>query len=41
MWSLGIVIYVMAVAYFPHMMKGYKYGQGAVPFRNIDWRKKP
>ena len=32
-WSLGIVLYVMSVAYFPHMMKGYKYGDGPIPFR--------
>lgn len=30
----------MSVAYFPHMIKGYKYGDGPIPFRNIDWRKK-
>jgi serine/threonine protein kinase len=25
-WSLGIVLYNMTVAYMPHMIKGYKYG---------------
>jgi hypothetical protein len=30
----------MVVAYMPHYMKGYKYGEGEVPFRAFDWKKK-
>ena len=25
----------------PHHVKGYKYGDGEIPFRNIDWKKRP
>jgi len=40
MWALGIVLYKMAVAYKPTQIAGYKYDQGPVPFRKVDWRKK-
>ncbi|KAL4486058.1 hypothetical protein ABPG72_003992 [Tetrahymena utriculariae] len=40
MWSLGIILYFMTVAYMPHHMKGYKYGQGPIPFREFDWKKR-
>ena len=32
-WSLGITLYMMSVAYLPHHVKGYKYGKGEIPFR--------
>ena len=32
-WSLGITLYMMSVAYMPHHVKGYKYGKGEIPFR--------
>lgn len=28
----------MAVAYFPSVLKNYKYGSGPIPYRNADWR---
>lgn len=40
MWSFGVILYEMATAYKPTAMKNYQYGQGAIPFRNIDWRKR-
>ena len=38
MWSLGLTLYEMAVAYKPTQVKGYEYGQGELPFRKRDWR---
>lgn len=37
MWSFGISLYKMAVAYFPSDIKKYKYGTGPIPFRENDW----
>lgn len=38
MWSFGISLYKMAVAYFPTAINRYKYGSGPIPFRPADWR---
>jgi len=40
MWALGIVLYKMSVAYKPTQITGYKYGDGPIPFRRVDWRKR-
>jgi len=40
MWALGIVLYKMSVAYKPTQITGYKYGEGPIPFRRVDWRKR-
>jgi serine/threonine protein kinase len=40
LWSLGIVLYKMAVAYKPTQIAGYKYGTGPIPYRKIDWKKR-
>eukprot|EP01017_Pseudomicrothorax_dubius_P025113 TRINITY_DN2680_c0_g1_i7.p1 TRINITY_DN2680_c0_g1~~TRINITY_DN2680_c0_g1_i7.p1 ORF type:complete len:188 (+),score=21.06 TRINITY_DN2680_c0_g1_i7:94-657(+) len=40
MWSLGICLYQMSVAYKPTAIGGYKYGTGPIPFRKVDWRKR-
>jgi serine/threonine protein kinase len=40
MWALGIVLYKMSVAYKPTQIIGYKYGDGTIPFRRVDWRKR-
>jgi len=40
MWALGVVLYKMAVAYKPTQITGYKYVNGPIPFRKIDWRKR-
>lgn len=37
MWSFGVSLYQMAVAYMPTAIKQYKYGTGPIPFRKIDW----
>lgn len=37
MWSFGVCLYQMAVAYLPTALKGYKYGSGPIPFRVCDW----
>lgn len=36
-WSFGISLYKMAVAYFPTDIKKYQYGTGPIPFRENDW----
>lgn len=36
-WSFGISLYKMAVAYFPSDIKKYQYGSGPIPFREKDW----
>lgn len=38
-WSFGVALYKLAVAYFPTDIKKYKYGQGKIPFRDIDWEE--
>lgn len=38
MWSFGISLYQMAVAYFPTAIKQYRYGKGPIPFREQDWK---
>ena len=38
MWSFGILLYQMAVAYVPSQVKNYKYGSGPLPFRQRDWK---
>lgn len=40
MFSLGVVLYKMAVAYKPTILGDYKYGSGPIPFRKFDWRKR-
>lgn len=40
MWALGIVIYKMSVAYKPTQIAGYKYENGPIPFRKVDWRRR-
>jgi len=40
LWSLGIVLYKMSVAYKPTQIAGYKYGSGPIPFRKQDWKKR-
>ena len=40
MWALGVVLYKMSVAYKPTQIAGYKYGQGPIPFRKFDWKKR-
>jgi serine/threonine protein kinase len=37
MWSFGISLYQMAVAYFPTAIKRYRYGNGSIPYRGADW----
>lgn len=37
MWSFGLCLYQMAVAYLPTAIKHYKYGSGPIPFRACDW----
>ncbi len=37
MWSFGVSLYHMAVAYLPTAIKQYKYGSGPIPFRICDW----
>lgn len=39
LWSLGVVLYEMAVAYKPTQLQNYKYGSGPIPYRRVDWRK--
>ena len=39
MWSFGICLYELAVAYKPEMVKKYKYGEGPIPFRPRDWKR--
>ena len=39
-WSLGLTLYEMAVAYKPSQVKGYEYGSGEIPFRKRDWRNR-
>lgn len=38
MWSFGLTLYEMAVAYKPTQIKNYKYDTGELPFRKTDWR---
>lgn len=38
MWSFGILLYQMCVAYLPTQVKGYTHGSGPIPFRSRDWR---
>ena len=38
MWSFGVVMYQMCVAYLPTAVKNYKYDEGPIPFRPRDWR---
>ena len=40
MWSIGIILYKMAMAYKPTQLAGYKYGTGPIPFRKFDWKKR-
>jgi serine/threonine protein kinase len=37
-WSFGITLYKMAVAYFPTAFNRYQYGSGPIPFRKTDWK---
>ncbi len=46
MWSFGVCLYQMAVAYKPTAMKNYKYGKvvfkvgsGPIPFLKSNWTK--
>jgi serine/threonine protein kinase len=36
-WSFGLCLYQMAVAYLPPAIKQYRYGTGPIPFRRVDW----
>jgi serine/threonine protein kinase len=36
-WAYGIILYKMAVAYFPTSVKKYKYKNGPIPFWERDW----
>ena len=38
MWSFGVCLYEMAVAYKPTKILDYKYGSGPLPFRRVDWK---
>jgi len=38
-WSFGICLYQMAVAYKPTAIKNYKYGTGPIPFLASHWKK--
>ena len=38
MWSFGVVLYEMCVAYKPTAIKKYKYGNQPIPFRARDWK---
>ena len=40
MWSLGIVLYKMCCAYRPNQVKNYTYGDGPIPFREVDWKNR-
>ena len=37
MWSFGVSLYQMCVAYLPTAIKKYKYQDGPIPFRKSDW----
>jgi len=37
-WAFGIVLYKLAVAYFPTSVNKYKYVDGPLPFYGRDWR---
>jgi len=39
MWSFGVILYQMAVAYRPTAIKNYKYGTGPIPFLQSHWKK--
>jgi len=38
MWSFGVCLYQMAVAYKPTSIKNYKYGSGPIPFIPNHWK---
>ena len=38
-WSFGVSLYKMAVAYFPTNLRNYKYGSGPIPYREKDWKE--
>jgi len=40
MWSLGVALYEMAVAYKPTVVQSYRYGSGPIPFRRVDWKNR-
>ena len=40
MWSVGILLYELTTAYKPTQVKGYKYGEGPIPFATSDWRRR-
>eukprot|EP01016_Furgasonia_blochmanni_P022349 TRINITY_DN2437_c0_g2_i7.p1 TRINITY_DN2437_c0_g2~~TRINITY_DN2437_c0_g2_i7.p1 ORF type:complete len:124 (-),score=13.17 TRINITY_DN2437_c0_g2_i7:351-722(-) len=39
-WSLGVNLYKMSVAYKPTQIGGYVYGSGPIPFRKVDWKRR-
>jgi len=39
MWSFGVCLYQMAVAYKPTATRNYKYGTGPIPFLQSHWKK--
>jgi protein-serine/threonine kinase len=39
MWSFGVMLYELCVAYKPTEMRNYRYGSGPIPFRDRDWKK--
>ena len=38
MWSFGVMLYEMCVAYKPTVIKNYQYGSGPIPFMQRDWK---
>jgi serine/threonine protein kinase len=41
MWSFGILLYELAVAYKPTAIKNYRYSPGDdIPFWSSDWKKR-
>ena len=39
MWSFGVLLYEMTVAYRPTQLQNYRYGSGPIPYRDRDWKK--
>ena len=41
MWAFGVVLYELAVAYKPTVIKDYKYNPSDdIPFWHSDWKRK-
>lgn len=39
LWSFGVLLYELCVAYKPTEVRNYRYGSGPIPFRPRDWKK--